>query len=232
MTSEKVNKYRIGDWDVSLTSCTLSKGDVEVKVTPRSMDVLDCLAERHGEVVSHEELLGRFWQSTFTSDHAVHKVIAELRSALGDDAHQPRYIRTVPKRGYSLIAEVLRPQVPPEALPQTTPGLLLESRPRLARALLDKWVLGAVGAATVVLALFIRDADTKISNRDDVVRLAVLPFVNRGLNTENQFLTDGGHDVRVGLDTQNRSIDDDQRNQHVLNEGPRHEAFDITAPAR
>jgi DNA-binding winged helix-turn-helix (wHTH) protein/TolB-like protein len=191
VTSEKVNKYRIGDWDVSLTSCTLSKGDVEVKVTPRSMDVLDCLAERHGEVVSHEELLGRFWQSTFTSDHAVHKVIAELRSALGDDAHQPRYIRTVPKRGYSLIAEVLRPQVPPEALPQTTPGLLLESRPRLARALLDKWVLGAVGAATVVLALFIRDADTKISNRDDVVRLAVLPFVNRGLNTENQFLTDG-----------------------------------------
>jgi DNA-binding winged helix-turn-helix (wHTH) protein len=60
VASDKINKYRIGDWEVSLTTCTLTQGDIEVKVTPRSMDVLDCLAQSPGNVISHEELLTRF----------------------------------------------------------------------------------------------------------------------------------------------------------------------------
>src|SRR5690554_7198793 len=90
------------------------------------MDVLAHLALHAGEVVSHEELLERFWHGTFTSDHAVHKVVAELRGALGDNAHHPLYIKTIPKRGYSVIAEVqLEPLSPPpqpvvDSAPPTT----------------------------------------------------------------------------------------------------------------
>src|SRR5690606_41631137 len=113
-TVTRHNKINIGDWDMSLTTCTLQRGDEQIKITPRSMDVLAHLALHAGEVVSHEELLERFWHGTFTSDHAVHKVIAELRAALGDDAHRPLYIKTIPKRGYSIIADVrLEPATPP-----------------------------------------------------------------------------------------------------------------------
>ena len=99
---------QIGDWDVCASTCTLiARHDAaEIKITPRSMDVLIHLATHAGDVVSAGELLDEFWPSTVASDHAVHKVIAELRSALGDDAHNPKYIRTVPKRGYSLVAQV------------------------------------------------------------------------------------------------------------------------------
>ena len=71
MAFDKTQKFKIGDWEVSLTACTLSKQDNEVKVTPRSMDVLNHLAENAGEVVSHDELLNQFWHGTFPSDHAV-----------------------------------------------------------------------------------------------------------------------------------------------------------------
>jgi len=195
VASDKINKYRIGDWEVSLTTCTLTQGDIEVKVTPRSMDVLDCLAQSPGNVISHEELLTRFWQGTFPSDHAVHKAIAELRSALGDDAHNPSYIRTIPKRGYSLIAEVIRPQVPATDF-STEAGTTLLSpsgprRPPFFSALVDKRLAAGIAAAGVLLTLLIWPGSQVVSDKDEVVRLAVLPFINRGLNTENQFLTDG-----------------------------------------
>lgn len=105
---------RINEWRIDPDTCTLipetpdgHDGD-SIKITPRSMDVLVYLARRQGEVVSTEELLDQFWVSASASDHAVHKVIASLRSALGDEAGQPRYIKTLPKRGYALIAEVSR----------------------------------------------------------------------------------------------------------------------------
>ena len=195
MASDKINKYRIGDWEVSLTTCTLTQGENEVKVTPRSMDVLDCLAQNPGDVISHEELLKRFWQGTFPSDHAVHKAIAELRSALGDDAHNPIYIRTIPKRGYSLIAEVVRPQMPgAEGTNESGAELLSAATARNSTpfsALLDRRLAAGIAAAVVLLAMLIWPGSQVVSDKDEVVRLAVLPFINRGLNTENQFLTDG-----------------------------------------
>src|SRR5690554_6408760 len=110
--------FRIGDWEVSPGACTVSRvtdGHVEeAKITPRSMDVLRLLTERRGNVVSPAEFLETIWRSPIATDHAVHKAIAELRSALQDNAHSPRYIKTIPKRGYTLIASV-EPVSPPSA---------------------------------------------------------------------------------------------------------------------
>lgn len=196
MALEKAQKFKIGDWEVSLTACTLSGRESEVKVTPRSMDVLNFLAENAGEVVSHDELLNQFWQGTFPSDHAVHKAIAELRSALGDDAHQPSYIRTIPKRGYSLIAQVSREPTAEAAGVGTSddnPISLthVSSTKFHISALLDKRVLAGGAAIAIFLSVFLWPSRSVISDKDQVVRLAVLPFVNRELDSSNQFLTDG-----------------------------------------
>ncbi len=196
MAFDKTQKFKIGDWEVSLTACTLSKLDNEVKVTPRSMDVLNYLAENAGEVVSHDELLNQFWQGTFPSDHAVHKAIAELRSALGDDAHQPSYIRTIPKRGYSLIANVCR-ETPKQALggDGTDDGPISLTHISATKfhisALLDKRLLAGGAAIAIFLSVLLWPSSNVISDKDEIVRLAVLPFVNRELDSDNQFLTDG-----------------------------------------
>lgn len=70
------------------------------------MDILMYLAGRPGEVVTTQELLDTFWQRRIVGDDAVHRRIADLRRHLGDNSKNPSYIRTIPKRGYQLIAAV------------------------------------------------------------------------------------------------------------------------------
>ncbi len=71
------------------------------------MDVLVCLAGRAGEVVSRRELTDTVWATEFISDNTVSHAVADLRTALGDDARQPTYIETIQRRGYRLIAPVV-----------------------------------------------------------------------------------------------------------------------------
>ncbi len=93
------------NWQVNAETCTLIhlETGAEVRITPRGMEVLMHLIGNPEQVVSANELLDLFWSKSVRSDHAVHNVIAELRSALGDRASQPVYIKTYPKRGYSLL---------------------------------------------------------------------------------------------------------------------------------
>lgn len=97
---------RIGDWQVDPQTCTLSRQNETRKISPRAMDVLVHLSKNAGAVVSAEDLLQNYWPSRAASDHAVHKVLAALRQALGDSTNSPKYIKTYPKRGYAIIAEV------------------------------------------------------------------------------------------------------------------------------
>ncbi len=73
------------------------------------MEVLLALAEHAGEVISAEQLLIEVWRGTFYGDNPVHKAIAYLRKAFNDDPKSPRYIETIRKRGYRLIATVSYP---------------------------------------------------------------------------------------------------------------------------
>src|SRR5690606_24495892 len=127
------------------------------------------LAAHAGEVVSHEELLERFWQGTFTSDHAVHKVIAELRSALGDNAHSPLYIRTIPKRGYSVIADVQREPSAASIPPPSSPVPALPATSSFWR--LDKRLLAGSLVAAALVAVFLWPMQRVSSDRDEVARL-------------------------------------------------------------
>ena len=111
---------KLGPLVVFREDCTITAENKEIRVSPRSMDVLCYLIEHHERVISAEELLERFW-SSIASDHSVHKAIAELRAAMGDSVRQQRYIKTVPRRGYKLLTPVLAddPEQPPPGA--TTP---------------------------------------------------------------------------------------------------------------
>jgi DNA-binding winged helix-turn-helix (wHTH) protein/tetratricopeptide (TPR) repeat protein len=104
-----------GEWTVMSSRNLLVRGDQEVHVEPRVMDVLVHLAGRNGQVVSKEELTERVWQCRSVTDEVLTVTIYALRKALGDDARRPRYVETVSRRGYRWIAPVasLLPTPPP-----------------------------------------------------------------------------------------------------------------------
>jgi DNA-binding winged helix-turn-helix (wHTH) protein len=70
------------------------------------MDVLVFLMEHPGEVLSRETIIDAVWSEQFVGEAVIRRAIASLRRALGDDARNPRFIETIPKRGYRLIAPV------------------------------------------------------------------------------------------------------------------------------
>src|SRR5579862_3668577 len=99
---------RFGTYEVSLQSGEVRKAGLRIRVQQQPMKLLEILLERPGEVITREELRSRVWtdESFGDFDQAVNIAIAKLRSALGDSAENPRFIETLPKRGYRFIAEV------------------------------------------------------------------------------------------------------------------------------
>jgi TolB-like protein/DNA-binding winged helix-turn-helix (wHTH) protein/Flp pilus assembly protein TadD len=99
---------RFGTFEVSLASNEIRKAGVKIRVQQQPMKLLEILLEHPGEVVTREELRSRIWadENFGDFDQAVNIAIAKLRNALGDSAESPRYIETLPKRGYRFIAEV------------------------------------------------------------------------------------------------------------------------------
>jgi TolB-like protein/DNA-binding winged helix-turn-helix (wHTH) protein/Flp pilus assembly protein TadD len=99
---------RFGTFEVSLQSGEVRKAGVRIRVQQQPLKLLEALLEHPGEVITREELRSRVWpnESFGDFDQAVNIAIAKLRSALGDSAENPRYIETLPKRGYRFIAAV------------------------------------------------------------------------------------------------------------------------------
>jgi len=106
--SRLTSVVRFGTYEVSLQSGEVRKAGLRIKVQQQPLKLLEILLERPGEVVTREELRSRVWtdESFGDFDQAVNIAIAKLRSALGDSAENPRFIETLPKRGYRFIAEV------------------------------------------------------------------------------------------------------------------------------
>jgi DNA-binding winged helix-turn-helix (wHTH) protein len=97
---------RVGDFvaDPGLNLLVGPQGPIALE--PKIMEVLLRLAARQGETVGQEELLASVWEGKFVVDAVVTRAISELRRAFGDDPKAPRYIQTVARRGYRLIATV------------------------------------------------------------------------------------------------------------------------------
>jgi len=84
----------------------ICKDGTTIKLEPRTMRLLVCLAEHAGEVVSVEQLLDQVWKDVVVSPDSVYQAIAALRRILGDDPKEPTYIANVMRRGYRLVAPV------------------------------------------------------------------------------------------------------------------------------
>ncbi len=98
---------RFGTFEVDLPAGELRKGGVKVKLTGQPFQVLTILLEHPGEVVTREELQKRLWPDTFVDvDHNLNTAINKIREVLGDSAESPRFVETLPRRGYRFVAPV------------------------------------------------------------------------------------------------------------------------------
>jgi Tol biopolymer transport system component/DNA-binding winged helix-turn-helix (wHTH) protein len=98
---------RFGTFEVDLPAGELRKNGVKLKLTGQPFQVLTILLERPGQVVTREELQKRLWPDTFVDvDHNLNTAINKIREVLGDSAENPRFVETLPRRGYRFVAPV------------------------------------------------------------------------------------------------------------------------------
>jgi DNA-binding winged helix-turn-helix (wHTH) protein len=111
----KINPYQsiklvfhVGDWIVQPHVNTLSSNGRTVLLEPKVMEVLVRLALHAGEVMSQDQLMKSVWPDTFVTQDSLKRCVFVLRKTLGDDAAHPHIIETIRKRGYRIVAPVLR----------------------------------------------------------------------------------------------------------------------------
>jgi len=122
---------RIADLRVDPALDEICRAGRTIKLEPRAMQLLMCLAERAGEVVSVEELLDLVWKDVVVSPDSVYAAVAALRRILGDDPKTPKYIANVVRRGYRLIAPV-SPWLDPASTPFARAAPAAPDKPSIA----------------------------------------------------------------------------------------------------
>lgn len=155
--------YQFGQFEVNAASGELLKNGKRVRLQEQPFRLLVVLLENAGEVVTREDLSSRIWpEDTFVDfDGSLRVAVRKLREALDDDAESPRYIETIPRRGYRFLGPAVHPAevlpllaAPPtsaaSALVVTAPAAV--AVPKAASA--KRWVIGLTGAAVIVIGLF------------------------------------------------------------------------------
>ncbi len=209
--SKHTRRYRFGTFEVDFRLGELRKGGLRLRVGGQPLQVLEGLLERPGDVLTRDELRARLWPSdTFVDfEHNLNSAVKRLRTALGDSAEVPRYIETLPRRGYRFLVpvDVLPPaplgeggsdagatpvvhQTGPAPPPSDAPSLTTSrSRPHGLVALLSLSVLIAVAWAV--------GGTVPAAPEPTGASLAVLPFENLTGDDDQDFLADGTTDALI-----------------------------------
>jgi DNA-binding winged helix-turn-helix (wHTH) protein len=98
---------RFADFTLDREQRLLTLGETTVPLTRKAFDLLDLLVSERPRVQSKERIRDQVWPKTFFSESTLNGLVAELRAALGDDAREPRYVRTVHGVGYAFAADVV-----------------------------------------------------------------------------------------------------------------------------
>jgi TolB-like protein/DNA-binding winged helix-turn-helix (wHTH) protein/Tfp pilus assembly protein PilF len=211
MESPPNSVVRFGTYEVSLQSGEVRKAGLRIKLQQQPMKLLEILLEHPGEVVTREELRSRVWpnESFGDFDQALSIAIGKLRSALGDSAENPRFIETLPKRGYRFIADVSvldtdarlrRPEFAAAGPPATEPGQTPQKSALAAAPKRRPWNTGGIVALALLLSLSIL-AVWLFRSRGPapagIRSLAVLPLENLSGDASQNYFADGMTDELI-----------------------------------
>lgn len=139
-------KYRWEDFVLDLDAFRLERGGVPLALEPKAFNLLVLLAERPGHLFTKQEIFERLWPGTAVTDHALTRVVAQLRRVLGDEARDGRYIETVPTRGYRWLPRVEEVQESPR-----DPAATSDDVP--APAVVERRSFPAIASVILVIAI-------------------------------------------------------------------------------
>ena len=191
--------YAFGDFTLDLGRGALLQAGADVKLRPKSFEVLRRLVERHGQLVTKNELLDAVWGQTIVTEGSLTQCLIDVRRAIGDETQ--RIVRTVPRRGYIFDVPVS------ELDASTQPGVPVAERSipaqqpaRSKSASRGAW-LALIGATLSIPAAWwlttTRGVDASaIAVQPDVARapqnsIAVLPFVNMSPDPDQEYFSEG-----------------------------------------
>ena len=170
--------FRLGPWliEPALNRITL-EGD-PIHVEPRIMHVMVCIASRPGEVVSRNEIMETVWANVVVNEEATTQAISRLRQVLGDESRAPRFIETIPKAGYRLIAPLTPATERPDGSSPDGADRAAHNRSRtggLWRALRRGALLIGIGAIVFMVSRLVPE---RAGNDDRTATLAGTPFTS------------------------------------------------------
>ncbi len=201
---------RFGIYEMSPQSGELRKGGVRIRVQQQPLKLLEILLERPGQVVTREELRNRLWpnENFGDFDQAVNIAIAKLRGALGDSADNPRFIETLPKRGYRFIADVSitesePPPVPPESGRSEASGERFREVSSLPTSERFQWRKARTAIVLVLilvlslLVVWLYHSRNRPPTSATVRSIAVLPLENLSGDAGQDYFADGMTDQLI-----------------------------------
>ena len=195
-------EIRFDGWHVDFASGEISKDGRTQRLQDQPLQILDELTRAPGEVVTRETLIARLWpKGVVEFDTGLNTAVRKLRSALGDDADTPRYIETLPRKGYRFIAQIIPTASPSPLVATPAPQTLIDSQ-ALNRRASDRraplkrlaWGFGSLFVASI-LAVIAWHMPGKLFQADAAANtlptIVVLPLVDMSIDQNEQSLCDG-----------------------------------------
>ncbi len=219
MLSSTGKIFRFDRFTLEVKDHRLLAGDREIFLRPKAFETLLYLIQQHGHLVTKDDLLDHIWSGLIVSETTLTHCVEEVRKALGDDARHPLYLKTIPRIGYKFIAnveEIDGPMTENElpgaanttnrALPVEKTGTMEKNSPGSRKSsslipnLFSKYQtinfsrgkgLQVLAIALVMTGLIISTYYILKSRPDQMVAIAVMPFLNLNANSEQDYFVDG-----------------------------------------
>jgi len=197
-----------GRFEVDLKACELRKQGIRLKLAEQPFQVLSVLLERPGEIVTRDELRSRLWpRDTFVDfDHGLNNAVMRLREVLGDSSDNPRFVETMPRRGYRFIAPVAGAsaisatatepdqdfELPGPTLAPEPPHAAIQPDPARPRSATAWWAGGvAILLLGILAAAYYRFRDGAAGIAAHGKSLVVLPLENLSGDKDQEYFADG-----------------------------------------
>ena len=185
-SSNSENIYHFDGVSVDAENFRVRRNGDDISLTPRAFDVLIFLVRNPGRVLDKQDIFEAVWKDTFVSDNALTKIVKEIRHALEDPADDPRYIETVPKRGYRFIAQVENGDGPSDGTPNRDPKTpFFPTRTALVLLVVAFVAISSLAGWLILRQRSIASAPAPIKS------IAVLPFRPLNMNDRDESLEMG-----------------------------------------
>lgn len=224
---EQLAGFRFGSFELDISSGELRKGGIRIRLEDQPFRLLTALVARPGEVLTREEVRAALWaEDTYVEfDRSITRAVNKVRTALGDSAANPRFIETLPRRGYRFVAPVSVVKAACEpSLPMPDHEVPVPSRrPRQWTIGIGVFVLAAaIGAVWVFIV-------PRIAPTERISSVAVLPFVNVSADPDQSYLADAMTDQLITALSRIRSCRIVSRTSVMRYKGTQRQLRDIAA---